>query len=103
MRPRGYVDSIGAEELEEASAEAIGQGRTRLVVNFSDTQFINSVGVSILISMIQRARESSGVLCFSNVKKVHQEVFDMLGLTRHVMMFGEEGEAVRYLAGKGAA
>jgi len=98
MRPRGYVDSLGAERLDEASCEALGQGRKKLVVNFSETQFINSVGVSILISVIQRARETSGMLCFTNVKKVHQEVFEVLGLTQYVKMFNEEGEAIRYLA-----
>ncbi len=98
MRPRGYVDSLGAERLDEASCEVLGQGRKKLVVNFSETQFINSVGVSILISVIQRSRESSGVLCFTNVKQIHQEVFEMLGLTQHVKLFHEEGEAIRYLA-----
>jgi anti-sigma B factor antagonist len=101
LRPSGYVDSLGAEQLETASSEALGKGHKKLVVNFSETQFINSVGVSILITVIHRARESSGQLCFTNVKKIHREVFDLLGLTRFVKVFGEEGEAIRYLNGRG--
>jgi anti-anti-sigma factor len=97
MRPKGYLDTLGAERLEVASDEVLSQGRKKLVVNFAEAQFINSVGVSILISVIHRARESSGMLCFTNVKKIHQEVFDMLGLTPHVKMFNEEDEAIRYL------
>ena len=97
LRPKGYLDTLGAERLEVASDEALGQGRKKLVVNFSEAQFINSVGVSILISVIQRARECSGTLCFTNVKKIHQEVFDMLGLTPHVKMFNDERDAIRYL------
>ena len=97
MRPKGYLDTLGAEQLELSSDEVFGQGRKKLIVNFSEAQFINSVGVSILISVIQRARESSGMLCFTNVKKIHQEVFDMLGLTPHVKIFNEEREAILYL------
>ena len=97
MRPKGYLDTLGAARIEEASNEFLGSGRRKLVVNFSEAQFINSVGVSILISVIQRARESSGMLCFTNVKKIHQEVFDMLGLTPHVKIFSEEREAILYL------
>ncbi|MDA8099910.1 MAG: STAS domain-containing protein [Nitrospiraceae bacterium] len=97
MRPKGYVDNLGAEQLEVASSEALGKGMRKLVVNFSETRFINSVGVSILISVIQRSRESAGKLCFTNVKKVHEEVFDLLGLTEHVKVFSEEGEAIHYL------
>lgn len=103
MRPRGYVDNLGAERLDEASSEALGKGMKKLVVNFSETQFINSVGVSILISVIQRARESAGTLCFTNVKKIHQDVFELLGLTRYVKVFNEEGEAISYLNDKGGA
>ena len=97
MRPKGYLDTLGAEQLEVASDEVFGQGRKKVIVNFSEAQFINSVGVSILISVIQRARESSGTLCFTNVKKIHREVFDMLGLTPHVNIFTEEREAILYL------
>jgi anti-sigma B factor antagonist len=103
LRPSGYVDSLGAEQLEVASSDALGRGLKKLVVNFSDTQFINSVGVSILITVIQRARDSSGTLCFTNVKKIHREVFELLGLTRYVKVFSEEGEAIRYLRGRGVA
>jgi anti-sigma B factor antagonist len=103
MRPRGYVDSLGAEKLDEASSEVLEKGLRKLVVNFSETQYINSVGVSILISVIQRSRESAGMLCFTNVKKIHRDVFDLLGLTRHVKVFNEEGDAISYLNGRGEA
>ncbi len=98
LRPCGYVDSLGAEQLEVASSEVLGKGLKKLVVNFSEIEFINSVGVSILITVIQHARESAGMLCFTNVKKIHREVFDLLGLTRFVRVFGEENEAIRYLS-----
>ena len=100
MRPRGYVDSLGAEQLDEASSEVLDKGLKKLIVNFSETQFINSVGVSILSSVIQRYRDSAGMLCFTNVKKIHREVFELLGLTRYVKVFSEEGEAIQYLSGK---
>ena len=46
LRPSGYVDSLGAEQLEVASSEALGKGLRKLVVNFSETQFINSVSTN---------------------------------------------------------
>jgi anti-anti-sigma factor len=99
--PSGYMDDIGAERIEETSAEILRRGAKKLVVNFSDTQLINSIGVSILSSVIQKARESDITLCFTNVKKVHRDVFDLLGITKHVRMFGEEGEAISFLCERG--
>jgi anti-sigma B factor antagonist len=98
MIPRGYVDSLGAGQMEEASEAALGGGAKKLIVNFSDTQFINSVGVSILTGVVHRARESSGKLCFTNMKRIHREVFDLMGLTKHVKVFNEEDDAILYLA-----
>jgi anti-anti-sigma factor len=100
MMPKGYVDGLGAEKLDDASQEVMEKGMKKLVVNFSDTQFINSVGASILTSVVHRARESASHLCFTNMNKVHREVFDLLGITKHVKVFSEEGEAIQYLNGR---
>lgn len=99
ITPRGYVNDLGAETLEHTSEEYFGQGRKKIVINFSDMQFINSIGVSILTGIVQKAREHDGLLCFSNVKKIHSDVFEMLGITRHVKVFKEEVDALCFLRG----
>lgn len=98
MMPKGYVDGLGAEQLDDASQEVLGKGMKKLVVNFSDIQFINSVGASILTSVVHRARESASQLCFTNMNKVHREVFELLGITKHVKVFSEEVDAIHYLS-----
>jgi len=97
MTPRGYVDGLGAGQMEEASEAVLGKGAKKLIVNFSDTQFINSVGVSVLTTVVHRTQQSSGMLCFTNMKRVHREVFDLMGLTKHVKVFNEEDDAILYL------
>jgi hypothetical protein len=34
------------------------------------------------------------------MNKVHREVFDLLGITKHVKVFSDEGEAIHYLNGR---
>ena len=97
MVPKGYVDGLGAGQMEEASEAVLGKGTKKLVVNFCDTQFINSVGVSVLTSVVHRTQQSSGMLCFTNMKRIHREVFDLTGLTKHVKVFSEEDDAILYL------
>lgn len=97
---KGYVDDLGATRIEEASDHALRNGVKKLVFNFSGMQFINSIGASILATIVQKAKESDGLLCFTNMKKVHRDVFDLLGITKHVKVFRREEDAVNFLSGR---
>jgi anti-anti-sigma factor len=97
MMPKGYVNDLGAERLERTSEQFLEQGLKKIVINFSDMQFINSIGASIITGIVQKTLDHGGQLCFTNVKKAHGDVFEMLGITRHVRVFKEEGDALTFL------
>lgn len=100
MMPKGYINNIGAERLELTSEEFIGRGSNKLVVNFTDVKFINTIGLSIFLSMVQNMLESNSQLCFTNMKKDHREMFEMAGLIKHVRVFKDEKDAFIYLNGR---
>lgn len=100
MMPKGYINDLGAECLEQTSEQFLGQGLKKLIVNFSDVQFINTIGVSIFTSMVQKALEYNGLLCFTNMKKVHRDIFEMVGLMKYVRFFKDEEEAILFLKGR---
>jgi anti-sigma B factor antagonist len=95
--PKGYVNDLGAETLEQASEQVLDKGLKKLVVNFSDMQYINSIGASVFIGIVQKTIENDGQLCFTNMKKIHQDVFEMLGITKYVRVFKEERDALSFL------
>jgi anti-anti-sigma factor len=100
MMPKGYINNIGAERLESTSQEFVGNGLKKLIVNFSDVQFINTIGLSIFLSIVQNTLESNSLLCFTNMKKDHREMFEMAGLIKHVKVFKDEKDAFNYLNGR---
>jgi anti-anti-sigma factor len=100
MMPKGYINTIGAERIELTSEEFIGRGSNKLVVNFTDVKFINTIGLSIFLSMVQNMLESNSQLCFTNMKKDHREMFEMAGLIKHVRVFKDEKDAFNYLNGR---
>ena len=100
MMPKGYINNIGAERLELTSEELIDKGSRKIVVNFSDVQFINTIGLSIFLSIVQNTLESNGLLCFTNMKRDHREMFEMAGLIQHVKVFKDEKDALNYLNGR---
>ncbi len=101
MMPRGYINDLGAERLEQTSEQFLGKGMKKLIVNFSDVQYINTIGISIFTGIVQKALDYDGLLCFTNMKKVHREVFEMVGLIKHVRVFKDEEAALTYLNGRG--
>jgi anti-anti-sigma factor len=101
MMPKGYINDLGAERLEQTSEQMLGKGMKKLVVNFSDVQFINTIGVSIFTGIIHKTQEYKGLLCFTNMKKVHRDIFEMVGLMQHVKVFKDEEEAIVFLNDRG--
>ncbi|MBA3071304.1 MAG: STAS domain-containing protein [Nitrospirae bacterium] len=97
IMPKGYVNNLGAEKLEHACEQFFDKGLKKIVINFSDVQFINSIGASVFTSVVQKTLEYSSVLCFTNIKRIHRDVFDMLGITKHVKVFKDEKDALNFL------
>jgi len=101
ITPRGYINDMGAIRLEKTSEQFLGRGIRKLVVNFADVQFINTIGISIFTGIVQKTREYDSLLCFTNLKKIHCDIFDMVGLIKHVKVFSNEEEAITFLNGRG--
>ncbi|MDQ3322283.1 MAG: STAS domain-containing protein [Acidobacteriota bacterium] len=59
-------------------------GCKTLVVNFKETEIVNSIGVSILLGVIDAAQNADAKVIFSDVNGDTIELFEMLGLTNHV-------------------
>ncbi|MBI4685734.1 MAG: STAS domain-containing protein [Nitrospirae bacterium] len=100
IMPKGYVNDLGAERLESTCEQFFNKGIRKVVINFSDMQYLNSIGASVFTGMVQKTLEYKGLLCFTNIKKIHLDVFNMLGITKHVKVFKEELEAINFLKGK---
>jgi anti-anti-sigma factor len=98
--PKGYINDMGAVSLERTSEQLLGEGMNTLIVNFSDVLFINTIGISIFTGMVEKTLEHNSVLCFTNMKKAHRDVFEMMGLIKHVKVFADEEDALRFLKRK---
>ena len=79
-----YLNKITGEQIERECRQRINEGFTELVVNFSQTELVNSIGISILLGLIDIASGHGAKVVFSEVNDHTIELFDMLGLTKHV-------------------
>ena len=79
-----YLNKLTGEAVERECREKLKQGCEELVVDFSKTEIVNSVGVSILLGIIDSAASSGAKVRFSEVREETVELFDMLGISKHV-------------------
>jgi anti-anti-sigma regulatory factor len=98
LYPDNYLNDIEGEKLEEICVGFLKKGIKRIVMDFSKTELINSVGISILIGIMEKVGEKKGVLLFSGLKGVNQEIFNLVGITKHVPVFKTEKEALKGFA-----
>lgn len=79
-----YLNKLAGERLEHECRRLLDAGCRELEVNFSQTGMVNSIGISILLGIIDIAASRNARVIFADVASDTAELFDMLGLTRHV-------------------
>ncbi len=81
-----YLNKLSGEKIERECRQRLDSGVKKLVVNFAETEIVNSIGVSILLGVIDAAQDAGAEVVFSDVKNETVELFEMLGLTNHVTL-----------------
>ncbi|HUI46074.1 MAG TPA: STAS domain-containing protein [Nitrospirota bacterium] len=100
IMPRGYLTDTGVHQIEKASEQFLDRGFKKLIINFSNVELINTHGISIFKSILQKTYESDCRVCFTNINKLHCEIFEITGLMKRVDVFQDEDEALVFLKRK---
>jgi anti-anti-sigma factor len=94
----GYINNQGGEEIAQAANSLIEEGYRTLLLNLAASKIVNSIGISILIEVLERMLELQGRLAFCNLTPTIQKTFHIMGLTQYAQVFPDEGAAVADLA-----
>jgi anti-anti-sigma regulatory factor len=81
-----YLNKLSGESVERECRQKISEGATELIVDFSRTEIVNSIGVSILLGVIDVAKSNGASVAFAEVNEGTAELFEMLGVTNHVRL-----------------
>ncbi len=83
-----YLNKLSGEKIERECRRQIDAGCKTIVGNFGETEIVNSIGVSILLGVIDAASGAGAKVVFSDANEDTIELFEMLGLTNHVAIRG---------------
>jgi anti-anti-sigma factor len=88
-----YVNKMSGQRIERECLTRMELGCRALVINFRDTELVNSIGVSILLGVIDESERRGTRVAFSNVSQHTLKLFELLGLTRLVVLADSEEDA----------
>lgn len=89
-----YVNKLSGQRIERECLTKLEHGCRALVISFRDTELVNSIGVSILLGVIDVAERRGARVAFSNVSVHTVTLFELLGLTRLVVLAESEESAL---------
>ncbi len=92
-----YVNKMSGHRIERECLTRIERGCRALVISFRDTELVNSIGVSILLGVIAEAERRGARVAFSNLSLHTLKLFELLGLTRLVVMADSDEDALATL------
>jgi anti-sigma B factor antagonist len=96
---RGEIDLFTAPDLKATLLGVIDGGKSRVVVDLSDTTFLDSTALGVLIGAIKRLRARDGALTIVNTDPNIAKTFEITGLDQIFSITATRDEAIAALDG----
>jgi anti-sigma B factor antagonist len=97
----GEVDLYTAPEFKQQLLEVISQGGRNVVVDFTETTFIDSTTLGVLVGGVKRLRANDGRLSLVCSDRNITKIFEITGLDRVFSIYSTRAEAVDALTSSG--
>jgi anti-sigma B factor antagonist len=98
----GEIDLFTAPELKAALSEAVEAGRSRIVVDLTETTFLDSTALGVLIGAVKRLRSRDGALTIANTDPNIAKTFEITGLDQIFTIRPTREEAIEALGADSA-
>jgi anti-sigma B factor antagonist len=94
----GEVDLYTAPEFKQQLIDAVAEGARHVVVDLSDTTFIDSTTLGVLVGGVRRLREKKGDLSLVCKDRNITKIFEITGLDQVFPISKTRDEALARLA-----
>jgi anti-sigma B factor antagonist len=94
----GEVDLYTAPEFKQELLDVIAKGAKHVVIDLSETTFIDSTTLGVLVGGVKRLRTNDGQLSLICSDRNITKIFEITGLDRVFTIHASRDEAVAALA-----
>jgi len=95
----GYINNEGGQAIADAATELMDQGCKTLLIDLEGTRIINSIGVSILLEILEKLMDEKGRLAFCNLTPTISKTFEIMGLVQYASVYPDREYAVKAIEG----
>jgi anti-anti-sigma factor len=91
---RGSLDIDTAPALRANLRRLVERSSPRVVVDVAGVDFVDSMGIGVLITAHTRALENNGWVRLAGPSSFLRQLLDTLGLSGHLALFGTVDQAI---------
>ena len=94
VKLKGRMDAVGTPEFDKKCGDWLGQGEKNMVVDFSELEYISSIGLRSILVLGKRIKVEHGKLHLCGMNKAVGGVFQMSGFAAIFPIFDSLGPAL---------
>ncbi len=95
VTPQGRLDAARAPALEQELKQQLAQGNRDVVVDLSDTTYISSNGLRVLLAGLRACQADGGALRLCCLNARLMDIFEMVGFDQIFEIFEDRETAER--------
>lgn len=96
IKTEGYINNLGGEKIAEEANKYIGQGTKKILLDLGESKAINSIGISILLEILEDLDDVNGKLFLTNLDPSVEKTFNLMGL----FQYAEKVDSIEYAINK---
>lgn len=94
----GYINNEAGEAISREARHLLDGGHRTLLFDLASTRIINSIGISLLLEVLEAVLAIEGVLAFCSLSPSIAKTFQIMGLAQYAEIFPDRGAALTALA-----
>jgi len=95
LQVKGSLDADSVSQFKKKVNKIIEEGSKCLVLDGSELEFVDSMGLGSLISLLRKLRSQNGDLKVAAISKEVQQVFEITRLHQLFQIFSNSDEAMK--------
>lgn len=93
----GRLDAVSAVEADKEFNSVLDSGKTKLLINLAELEYISSAGLRVLLVVAKRIQQKGGKVVLCKLAENVKEVFEISGFSSIFKIFSSPDEAKSFL------
>lgn len=94
VKPSGRIDATALQSFSAFIIKAVADGGKKILVDFTDTEYMSSAGIRSLMEGLRCVEEVNGTFAVCSPNENMRELFDVIRLDQVVKIYNSDFEAI---------